>query len=367
MFKLLSKQTQNRSKFQVSAVQPSSRLKLTLQTTALMGVILLTSVFLPTSNSLEIQQPEGGGATLAIDSPTLSLDTLAMTEDGFLMKNSGQTAPVDRHKLDDIFEYTVESGDNLTLIAQRFGISPDTIIWENNVVNPHNLAVGTKLRILPISGITHVVSSKDNLEKIAKKHGISVERLRKQNQLKENTKIVAGTKLIIPDGKRTLSPSRTRLAANSPRYAAFTKTSLLDGTIIQANSAPNKNGRWMIKPTNGNYTSLFGSRPGHYAVDIANKGRTPILASAQGTVTKSQCGWNGGYGCMVIVDHGDNVQTLYAHLAKISVSVGQKVSQGQLLGKMGNTGRVWGRSGIHLHFEVIVSSIKKNPRLFYTE
>jgi len=82
-------------------------------------------------------------------------------------------------------------------------------------------------------------------------------------------------------------------------------------------------------------------------------------------VVKSQCGWNGGYGCVVVLDHGDGFQTLYAHLSELAAAVGDSVGQGSQIGTMGNTGRVYGATGIHLHFEVVDNGVKKNPLAYY--
>ena len=121
----------------------------------------------------------------------------------------------------------------------------------------------------------------------------------------------------------------------------------------------------MIKPTIGEYTTYFGGRRGHWAVDIADVSKPPIKAAADGTVVKSQCGWNSGYGCVIVLDHGDGFQTLYAHLSELDVTVGGVVKQGWKIGTMGNTGRVYGKTGIHLHFEVVDNGRKKNPLAYY--
>lgn len=90
---------------------------------------------------------------------------------------------------------------------------------------------------------------------------------------------------------------------------------------------------------------------GHNAVDLANKTGTPIFAAADGKVIVSKFDgkWNGGYGNYVVISHPNGMQTLYAHMSDVLVSVGDKVTQGQTIGKMGETGLA---TGPHLHFEV---------------
>lgn len=348
----------------------SPRRRLAAQALGLAALILALPVFLPSGASAELVGVEDfSGDFLAIDSPTFSLDMIAVTEEGFLIKSAGQSASVDRSELADIIEYAVEEGDVLSSIARRFGVSMDTIIWENGITNPHQLKPGTVLAILPVSGITHEVKAGDSLAKIAKKYKVEEEILCKQNQFDEEIKLIAGTKVIIPGGKKTVyAGNGTYLASRSPgTYASYRPPVAIDGAIIIANGAKNKDGEWMVKPTVGEYTTYFGGRRGHWAVDIADKGKPAVNAAADGTVVKSQCGWNGGYGCVVVIDHGDNYQTLYAHLAEVAVAAGDPVTQGNRIGTMGNTGRVWGKTGIHLHFEVIANGVKKNPLAFYSE
>jgi len=328
----------------------------------IMPLVSPSGVFIAAAD--EYSDTEG---LLAIDSPTFVLDSIAMTEDGFLIKSAGQTAATDRSNLSDIITYTVEEGDSLSSIAYRFGISMDTIAWENSLSNRHNLKVGSQLAILPVSGITHDVKTGDTLASLAKKYKLDVEKLAKQNQLTADTPLLASAKVIIPGGRKTIATSGNYIASTSApgTYAAYRAPTAVDGAVIIANGQADKSGKWMIKPTVGVYTTYFGARRGHWAVDIADASQPGIQASADGTVVKSQCGWNGGYGCMVVIDHGDGFQTLYAHMSKLYAGVGEKVKQGTQIGKMGNTGRSYGKTGIHLHFEVIDNGRKKNPLAFY--
>ncbi|MFA6457955.1 MAG: peptidoglycan DD-metalloendopeptidase family protein [Patescibacteria group bacterium] len=348
---------------------PSSpRRRLAIQVCTLASSVLLAPFFLPGGAVAELAEADyGGGGPLAIDSPTFMLDTLAMTEDGFLIKNAGQSAEVDNSGLSDPIKYTIESGDVLSSIARRFGVSMDTIIWENNISNPQQLKPGTELSILPVSGVMHEVKAGDTLAAVAKKYGVEADKISKQNSLADGTELVAGAKIIVPGGKKIIAAppaSKRNYIASAPgTYASYRAPASVDGAIIVANGAQDKDGAWMIKPTNGNYSQYFKS--GHWAVDIADRGKPPIHAAADGTVVKSQCGWNGGYGCVIVIDHGDGFQTLYAHLSELAVSAGDSVKQSQKIGTMGNTGRVYGATGIHLHFEVVDNGTKRNPLAFY--
>ena len=117
----------------------------------------------------------------------------------------------------------------------------------------------------------------------------------------------------------------------------------------------------LIRPTSGTITSRFGwrSRDNHKGIDIGGSYGTPIYAAASGTVTYAQTGYGGGYGNHLIISHGNGVQTLYGHCSSLCVSQGDHVSQGQLIAKMGSTGR---STGNHLHFEVRVNGVAQNPQ-----
>ena len=118
----------------------------------------------------------------------------------------------------------------------------------------------------------------------------------------------------------------------------------------------------LIKPITGTISSRFGHssriRSGaHTGLDIAASTGTGIKAAASGTVTFS--GWKGSYGYMVVVSHGNGVQTYYAHCSKLYVSAGQKVKQGQKIAAVGSTGN---STGPHLHLEVRVNGVAYNPQ-----
>ena len=117
----------------------------------------------------------------------------------------------------------------------------------------------------------------------------------------------------------------------------------------------------LIRPTSGVVTSRFGSRWGstHKGLDIGAPQGTAIKAAAGGTVVSASYGYNGGYGNMVVISHGNGIQTAYAHCHSLAVSVGQKVSQGQLIATVGNTGR---STGNHLHLEIRVNGVAQNPQ-----
>lgn len=117
----------------------------------------------------------------------------------------------------------------------------------------------------------------------------------------------------------------------------------------------------LIRPVSGTVTSRFGSRWGstHKGIDIGAPKGTPIKAAAGGTVTVAQYGYSGGYGNYVIISHGNGIQTVYGHCNTLNVKVGQKVSQGEVIATVGNTGR---STGNHLHLEIRINGVAQNPQ-----
>lgn len=117
----------------------------------------------------------------------------------------------------------------------------------------------------------------------------------------------------------------------------------------------------MIPVRESYISSRFGWRNGrpHEGTDFAAPLGSPIYASADGLVVSS--GWTGGYGNMVIIDHGNGLKTRYGHCSKVLVPAGITVKRGQLIGRVGNTGH---STGPHLHYEVLANGVARNPEAF---
>ena len=155
-----------------------------------------------------------------------------------------------------------------------------------------------------------------------------------------------GEELIIPGGEKP-----------QPVYVPPVRKSALGSIGAPPPSIGAPAGSGYLWPTTvRRITQYFGLR--HTGVDIAGPVGTPLYAAKAGIVTKSQCGWNGGYGCYVVVDHGSGVETLYGHASELLVTAGEDVSQGQTIALMGSTGR---STGPHVHFEVHLNRRLQNP------
>ena len=268
---------------------------------------------------------------------------ISTTQDRSVLISPEITDPLAINKRrDKIIDYTVQPGDVASTIATRFGITTNTVLWENNLTIYSTLKIGRILKILPVTGITHKVVKGDTLKSIAAKFKGNADKILEFNKLENANEIQIGQTLIIPDGV----PVTVTVAA--PVYTA--KNNFAPSTPAQISSSKLQ---W---PTNSYYISQYYSWR-HTGLDVANKLGQPVYAAEDGVVIKS--GWNsGGYGYYIMIDHGNRLQTLYAHCSKLYVSVGQRVTRGQVIGAIGSTGR---STGSHLHFEVRINNVRVNP------
>lgn len=228
----------------------------------------------------------------------------------------------------EINVYTVREGDSLSLIAEMFDVTANTILWANDLTSAKAIKPGQTLIILPIAGVRHVVKSGDTIASIAKKYEGNAEEIVAYNQLEAGQSLSVGATIIVPGGALHAAP------AAKPATSKGASTKSTGGGY--SHPAPGA-----IK-TQGIH--------GYNAVDFASAVGTAIRAAAAGEVIVSKSsGWNGGYGQYIVVKHPNGSQTLYAHLSANNVGVGATVSAGQVIGAMGNTGK---STGPHLHFEV---------------
>lgn len=258
---------------------------------------------------------------------------------------------IDIPATDTISTYVVESGDTLSTIAQKFNVSQNTIRWANNLNTKSVLRVGQKLTILPVTGVRHTVVRGDSVSSIAKKYKGDAQEIANYNGIAVSDGLSIGTIIIIPDGEITTNPAiPVAVRANIPRNQT-SGVSATSGYFI----------RPVILTGNARIRKTQGFHGPYNAIDVGAPIGTPVVAMASGTVitTRSVNAWNGGYGGLVIIKHGNGAQTLYAHLSRINVSEGQQVTQGQRIGDVGNTGR---SSGPHLHYEI--RGIRPTPALY---
>lgn len=246
-------------------------------------------------------------------------------------------------KMAEDIKYVVKKGDTLYDIANKFDTTVEDIKKSNNiagdVIRPGDTLFipntgrggGDEDRIT--SNIIHEVQRGDALLSIARKYGVDVQTIKDANNLTSNN-IVIGENLVIPFQERD----------NRSQF------SLREGVFI-----------W---PLQGNISSYFGWRSDpvngsndfHRGLDISVPVGTEIRSASSGKVVKS--GWMSGFGKTIIIDHGEGIETLYAHNSSILVSVGQKVNTGQIIARAGSTGK---STGSHLHFGVLDNDEPVDP------
>lgn len=252
-------------------------------------------------------------------------------------------APAAPAKVDVIRIYEVRSGDNLQKIAAQYGLRPETIQWANEELesNPDLLRVGQRLVIPPVDGVLHAVRPGDTLLSLATKFKAEVSDIvtHPMNKLASaDTPVTVGSHLIIPHG------TKPYVARQVAIYRGPIPASAARGT-----------GRF-VWPVGGLVTQRYWH--GHRAIDVGARTGAPIVAADSGFVVKASHGWNGGYGRMVMIDHGNGVVSLYAHMNTIYVRQGENIAKGAQLGTVGNTGR---STGPHLHFEIRHNGVARNP------
>lgn len=246
-------------------------------------------------------------------------------------------------EVSESIDYEVQSGDTLSEIAEQFNISLKDLKTANKI-SKDTIYVGQSL-IIPRRGIgggsqdqvykntIHYVQQGDALIKIAKRYGISVDTIKNANNLRSDL-IQIGQRLVIP--YLQIGPSKD--------------FRLEKGAFI-----------WPVK---GRISSNYGNRVHpilktnhfHGGIDIAVANGTPILAAAGGKVIRA--GWISGFGKAVILDHGNNITTLYAHNSSLLVKVGDMIHIGQVIAKSGNTGQ---STGPHLDFRIMYQEKTVNP------
>jgi murein DD-endopeptidase MepM/ murein hydrolase activator NlpD len=313
-------------------------------------------------------------ALAAEPTPTQSLDIIELPllpldpASGIRRQANIHTIIPDRPRT-KMITYIVQEGDTVIGIGEKFGLKPQTILWGNyNKLrdDPHNLKPGQELNILPLNGTFYQWQPGDGLNGVAKFFGVNPEDIINfpANAIDAaaigdytNPNIKVGTWLIVPGGERqfiswSAPVGVTRDNPAAARVLGSGSCGKISGGAVGYGS--------FIWPANKHYLSGFDYSvdTNHRGIDVAGKTGEPVYASDAGVIVYA--GWNDwGYGNMVIIDHGSEWQTLYAHLSAINVGCGQSVGQGQVIGAIGNTGN---SSGAHLHFEMMHTRYSKvNP------
>ena len=258
---------------------------------------------------------------------------------------------------EEIITYEVQPGDTVSSIADKFGVSVNTILWENDLSEYDLIRPGDKLAILPVTGVSHEVERGESLGYIANEYDVDKSEIVEVNDIENPERLSIGEKLIIPGGEKQTqqdSSSNSSQSSSESRSSNYSALSAVKDVVKQKKtqqSASNK----MHWPTTGHRITQYYSWR-HHGLDIADNIGTPLYAAEAGVV--EFVGWSRGYGNNVVINHGGGRKTRYAHMNRFYVNRGERVSKGQTLGEMGNTG--WS-TGPHIHFEVVINGRRQNP------
>ncbi len=279
-----------------------------------------------------------------------------------------------QHRINDYIENGEEGSNNVAFVQVENLPSYKLCLLKKNVVtNDDEIFEKVKEQ-----GITYYryyavlenqeekayVSNFEEAEKVVnglkEKNSINLEKISIVEKYEQNVGEIITSEDAI--SKLYMEPQKApALDKKSPtKYAATGSVN----TALTTSSGKANLGIALIKPVSGTITSRFGAgsairRSSHTGLDIATSAGTPIVAAASGTVTFS--GYKGSYGNMVVISHGNGVQTYYGHCSKLYVSAGAQVSQGQTIAAVGSTGN---STGPHLHLEIRVNGVAYNPQKY---
>ena len=260
---------------------------------------------------------------------------LQVSQDNALVSTRNPLGTLPSPESGQIVVYTVEAGDTPSVIAARFGISLNTLLWANNLRSANSIKIGDELIILPVTGVQYQVKKGDTIEGIAKKFKADASEIISFNGLGIGEALIAGYEIIIPDGEISAPASISSIASLPP------------SAVARFSGLPELKG-FLIRPIAGGRKSR--GVHGYNGIDLADTCGLPVYAAAEGPVIIARTsGWNGGYGKYIVISHSNGVQTLYAHLSALSVAPGSLVPQGTTIGLIGSTGN---STGCHVHFEV---------------
>jgi murein DD-endopeptidase MepM/ murein hydrolase activator NlpD len=304
-------------------------------------------------------------APLEIQEPILQVDEISVEQLGPLDLPEFQLelAPLSISRLaephtiipsrprQEVISYTVNPGDAVFGIAQKFNIEPETILWANYDQlndNPDMLSPGMTLNIPPVNGVYYQWQEGDTLDGTAGKFKANVEDILSwpgNNIDLINPVVESDSYIMIPGGEREFKSwivptiARDNSGVSKSVYGAGACEGPFDGAFGSGS---------FVWPTANQVLSGNDYWSGHLGIDIAGGLGDGVFASDGGVVVFAGAA-TGGYGYMIMIDHGTGYQTVYAHLSSVRVRCGQSVSQGGYIGAIGSTGN---STGPHLHFEV---------------
>ncbi len=243
--------------------------------------------------------------------------------------------------------YHTLPGDSFSILSKKFQVSEAALRSLNQANDSTEPKTNTIVFIPSKDGIFHMVQPGQGLADIARAYGLSLKEILKANLKRGDSDLKPGEILFLPGA--------VYLTRQDVRWIALASLTATKG---------------FLKPTTGRFADGFGERlhpithkmTFHEGLDLAPGLGARVVASQDGRVIFT--GILAGYGRLIILDHGQGLTSWYAHLDKILVKPAQVVKRGELIGKVGNSGRV---TGPHLHFEVRLNGKPQNPLIYLTQ
>ncbi len=286
-----------------------------------------------------------------------SIDIIKKETNFSKLSDPGATIESIRLGKDEMRTHTVEVGESYWIIARMYDTHVEDLINANPGQSPESLQPGDEVKLFVPTPLLTVVTNEE-VE--------YTEETNYETEVTNDDSLYKNQKKITVKGEKGLS----QIKATEIRHnGLLVEKNVIEEVVIEepvtekivqgTKELPKTAAKGsFIVPTSGRMTSPYGMRSGrmHRGIDLANSSGTSVYAADGGKVTFS--GYSGSYGYMVEINHENGYVTRYAHNSKLLVKNGERVYRGQLISKMGNTGR---STGSHLHFEVIVNGSHKNP------
>ncbi len=254
--------------------------------------------------------------------------------------------------------HKVKKGENYWTIADQYNIKPNELEDANPKVDPTRLQIGQEISLIVPKPLVTVVTKENETYFTRIQYEVDYENTSALFKGETAVKIRGkyGEREIVAEVERQngIETNRTELTST------IIKDPKTQTVLVGTKALPPLIGTGTFdKPTRGTVTSRYGMRWGslHTGIDIAAPLGTTLRAADGGVVTYA--GWKGNYGLLVIIDHGQNKSTYYAHCNKILVSKGEKIYKGQKIAEMGSTGK---STGPHIHFEIRINGVPTNPQ-----
>ncbi|MFN0071626.1 MAG: peptidoglycan DD-metalloendopeptidase family protein [Chloroflexota bacterium] len=251
-------------------------------------------------------------------------------------------------------------------IARKVELALPVLSAVNGISDPNAVKIGQTIYIPAQPGAVHVATKDDSIQSLATLYQSKIEQIREANRLDKDARIEVGQLVLIPGvvqasaaSIRPLPPTTTQpaVATGGASPLPAPKSAQPSSANLNLASAPQGSvGDMMMWPVLGPISTTFS--PAHRGLDVVANHGVAVKASLAGKVVGAAEG-DGPYGWYVMVEHGGGFTSVYSHLSKLRVKLGDVLEKGQILGEVGSTGL---STGPHLHFELRQSNVPIDPR-----